>query len=54
MLGPRLLSLHNLAFYMRLLREARGAIAEGRFDAWRAAFSETYSEPSSAATDSAA
>jgi len=54
MLGPRLLSLHNLAFYMRLMRELREAIAEARFDAWRAAWREGYSEPSSAATDSAA
>jgi queuine tRNA-ribosyltransferase len=31
MLGPTLLSLHNVAFYCRLLADARGAIAEGRF-----------------------
>ena len=33
-LGPRLLSLHNLAFYMRTLSAARDAIASGGFDAW--------------------
>jgi queuine tRNA-ribosyltransferase len=31
MLGPTLLSLHNVAFYSRLLAEARTAIAAGRF-----------------------
>jgi queuine tRNA-ribosyltransferase len=31
MLGPTLLSLHNLAYYVRLLSEARQAIGEGRF-----------------------
>jgi queuine tRNA-ribosyltransferase len=37
MLGPTLLSLHNLAFYLRLMREARGAVAGGRFGSFRAA-----------------
>jgi queuine tRNA-ribosyltransferase len=31
MLGPTLLSLHNLAFYNRLMTDMRNAIAEGRF-----------------------
>jgi queuine tRNA-ribosyltransferase len=31
MLGPTLLSLHNVAFYSRLVAEARKAIVEGRF-----------------------
>jgi queuine tRNA-ribosyltransferase len=34
MLGPTLLSLHNVAFYGRLLAEARQAIAQRRFDAF--------------------
>ena len=34
MLGPTLLSLHNLAFYLRLMRDARTAIAEGRYAAF--------------------
>jgi queuine tRNA-ribosyltransferase len=34
MLGPTLLSLHNVAFYSRLLAEARRAIAEGRLAAF--------------------
>src|SRR5438045_9603699 len=37
MLGPTLLSLHNVAYYLRLMREARSAIAVGRFAAFRAA-----------------
>jgi queuine tRNA-ribosyltransferase len=36
MLGPTLLSLHNVAFYCRLTAEARHAIREGRFAAFRA------------------
>ena len=35
MLGPTLLSLHNLAFYLRLLADARTSIAAGRFDQFR-------------------
>jgi queuine tRNA-ribosyltransferase len=34
MLGPILVSLHNVTFYQRLLHEARGAIAAGRFNAF--------------------
>ena len=37
MLGPTLLSLHNIAFYLRLMERVRQAITEGRFDAFRAA-----------------
>jgi queuine tRNA-ribosyltransferase len=37
MLGPTLLSLHNVAFYCRLMAEARRAIEEGRFAEFRAA-----------------
>jgi queuine tRNA-ribosyltransferase len=33
MLGPTLLSLHNVAFYCRLMADARRAIEEGRLDA---------------------
>ncbi len=35
MLGPTLLSLHNIAFYLRLMADARTAIAERRFAAFR-------------------
>jgi queuine tRNA-ribosyltransferase len=34
MLGPILLTAHNLTFYQRLLREARAAITADRFDAF--------------------
>jgi queuine tRNA-ribosyltransferase len=37
MLGPTLLSLHNVAFYCRLTAEARQAIREGRYAAYRSA-----------------
>jgi queuine tRNA-ribosyltransferase len=37
MLGPTLLSLHNVAYYCRLMADARRAIAEGRYAAFRAA-----------------
>ena len=37
MLGPTLLSLHNVAFYLRLVGEARTAIAAGAFAGYRAA-----------------
>ena len=34
MLGPRLLSLHNLHFYGALMREAREMIRLGRLHSW--------------------
>jgi queuine tRNA-ribosyltransferase len=34
MLGPRLLTQHNLHFYQALTRAARAAIREGRYAAW--------------------
>jgi queuine tRNA-ribosyltransferase len=36
MLGPVLLSLHNVAFYCRLMAEVRSAIREGRFASFHA------------------
>ena len=38
MLGPTLLSIHNIAFYLRLMSEIRTAIFEKRFDGYRASF----------------
>jgi queuine tRNA-ribosyltransferase len=38
MLGPMLASIHNLHYYLNLMREVRDALDEGRFGAWRAAF----------------
>ncbi|MBN9120941.1 MAG: tRNA guanosine(34) transglycosylase Tgt, partial [Planctomycetes bacterium] len=37
MLGPTLLSLHNVSFYLRLMADARRAIAEGRFASFHGA-----------------
>ncbi|MBL8349868.1 MAG: tRNA guanosine(34) transglycosylase Tgt [Burkholderiaceae bacterium] len=38
MLGPMLASLHNLHYYLDLMREIREAIESGGFGAWRARF----------------
>ena len=38
MLGPMLLSWHNIAWYQTLMREMRAAIEAGRFGEYRAAF----------------
>jgi queuine tRNA-ribosyltransferase len=35
MLGPVLLSIHNITYYQRLLSDARAAIASGRFEQFR-------------------
>lgn len=46
MLGPRLLSVHNVHFLIALMRRARAAIADGTFDAWsRAWLSRFHSTP---------
>jgi len=37
-LGARLATIHNLHYYLTLMGEMREAIAEGRFEAWRAGF----------------
>ena len=37
MLGPTLLSLHNIAYYLRLMADARTAINAGQFAAFQAA-----------------
>jgi queuine tRNA-ribosyltransferase len=36
MLGLQIASLHNLAFYVSLMREARERILEGSFSEWKA------------------
>ena len=41
-LSAILASVHNVHFYQRLVREARAAIVEGRFAAWRRDFMEAY------------
>lgn len=42
MLGPMLATQHNLHFFQDVMREARVAIVEDRFAAWRAAFADRY------------
>jgi len=39
-----LTTLHNVAFYQRLVRQAREAVLEGRYAEFKRAFLETYSE----------
>ena len=38
MLGPMLTSVHNLHYYLNLMREVREALEQGRFEAYRAQF----------------
>lgn len=40
LLSARLNTLHNLTFYLRLMRQMREAIQEDRFDLWRTTFYE--------------
>jgi queuine tRNA-ribosyltransferase len=42
MLGPRLLSHHNVGFLVQLVDAAGRAIEEGRFDRWACAWTERY------------
>ena len=42
MLGPRLLSLHNVHFLIAMMRRARAAIADGTFGAWSRDWLERY------------
>lgn len=41
-LGLRLLSMHNVHFLVRLMRDARTSILDGRFDAWSSDWLERY------------
>jgi queuine tRNA-ribosyltransferase len=55
MLGPRLLSHHNLAYFMNLFREMRAAIAKDELASWARSWRSIYREGgSSSATHSAA
>ena len=44
MLGPMLLSVHNLAYYQRLMRDLRSAIHEGRATAFREKYLASQSD----------
>ena len=48
MLGPILLSIHNLTYYQRLLSGARSAIAEDRFEAYRHEKRQGWGKPAEA------
>ena len=49
-LGPQLASIHNLRFYLRLLEQARRAIREGRFAAFRSECESRFREDSASAS----
>ena len=51
LLAYRLLSLHNITFYQRLVAAMRGAIAEARFDPFRTRFLDRYGVESHAGPD---
>ena len=38
MLGPMLATIHNLHYYLNLMREVREALDAGQFEAFRARF----------------
>jgi queuine tRNA-ribosyltransferase len=42
-LGPQLLTYHNLAFYLHLVRQARSAILNSQFDECFETFYKRYS-----------
>ena len=44
MLGPMIASIHNLRFYMWLVKEARRQILEGNFSAWKCVMLRTLSQ----------
>ena len=48
MLGPILVSLHNIRFFQRLMADIRQAIGEGTFDQWRRTDPRAAQGPSSA------
>jgi queuine tRNA-ribosyltransferase len=48
MLGPILVSLHNIRFFQRLMADIRRAIGEGTFDQWRRTDPRAAQGPSSA------
>ncbi len=42
MLGPMLLTLHNITLYQDLMAEIRGAIGKGRYDSWSSSYLEEF------------
>lgn len=43
-LGPRLLTLHNISFFLKFMKEIRKAISEGKFLEWTREFFNSYEE----------
>jgi queuine tRNA-ribosyltransferase len=43
-LGAQIASIHNLAFYLKLVEEARNKIAEGNFKKWKSSMIKKVSE----------
>lgn len=41
-LGPKLLTLHNVRFYQRLMQNIRAAVERGAFDRWSSEFLDRY------------
>jgi queuine tRNA-ribosyltransferase len=53
-LGPKLLTLHNVRFYQRLMQDIRAAIEQGVFESWSSEFLDRYRssvEPTGEDTD---
>jgi queuine tRNA-ribosyltransferase len=48
-LGPKLLTLHNVRFFQRLMHGIRTAIGQGNFDSWSRAFLSSYQSDSETA-----
>jgi queuine tRNA-ribosyltransferase len=53
-LGPRLATLHSLAFYLELMREIRESIAAEEFESWSRSFLTGYSAGEAERTERAA
>ncbi|MCU0611593.1 MAG: tRNA guanosine(34) transglycosylase Tgt [Candidatus Eisenbacteria bacterium] len=51
LLGPRLVSLHNVAFFVRIADDARNAIMHGRFQTWKDSFLRSYRSEEGSETD---
>ena len=52
MLGLRLVALHNVAFLVGLMAEARTALREDRFASWSAAWLARYRAPRTVSSSS--
>lgn len=50
-LGPRMVSVHNIAFMTRLARDARAAVVEKRFAQWRAEREREFAPEDNGAAD---